>query len=228
MKDADQAGQSPHINAYLGLALALGLPALFVALPSVEVTTTGGALIKEAAWWVMGAIVLFWALTREKLSLPAMGVTRPTWRGVAWALPLGVVLILLIGICYAAIFPLLGIKNDPGTLATIANRPIWLIFLLALRAGVTEEWLFRFYPIHRLTALGAGRWASSILPAAVFIGLHAPSWGLAHLIPVTLAAIALTLFYWWRRDYWSSVIGHFLADFIPFSMAALAAAHGAG
>lgn len=228
MTQAEQAEKAPRITTCIGVALTLGLPALFVALPSAQQPSIAASLVREGIWWAMGAIILIWALARERLSLPAMGITRPTWRSFAWALPLGLTLMLLIGLCYAVIFPALGIKNDPANLATIASKPIWLIFLLALRAGVTEEWLFRFYPIHRLMALGAGRWISSLMPAAVFVALHAPSWGLAHLIPVTLAAIALTLFYWWRRDYWSSVLGHFLADFIPFSMAALAAAHGAG
>lgn len=216
----DSIGHSKPL-AIIGTALALGLPMATLLLGRLGVAD-GISPFKEAIWWGMALVILLWAVQVERQPLAALGFKRPTWGTLGWGLFSGFVLILLIGACYALLFPALGIKTDPKALNTIARQPVWMIFFLALRAGFVEELLFRFYPITRLHWLTGSKWIASLIPATIFIGMHAPSWGLAHLIPVSMAALVLTLLYWKRRDFWCSALAHFLADFIPFTMAAMA------
>lgn len=215
-------------KGWIGLALALGVPLLLTF--GWHGATQPGAIqfAREAVWWGIAAGVLWWALSREKLSPAYFHIVRPRWSSLGWGLAFGVILIMLIGVCYALIFPALGVRNDPAQLGKIASQPVWMIFLLTVRAGVVEEWLFRFYAITRLHTLTGSKWLASLVPGVVFVALHAPSWGLLHLLPVTFAAIALTLLYWWRKDFWCSALAHFIADFIPFAGMALGAGHAPG
>ena len=219
----DNAGRSKSL-AITGVVLALGLPIAMLLIGRLGVAD-GISLFRESLWWALALIFLFWAIKVEKITLAALGFKRPTWGTLGWGLLANLVLTFLIGGCYALLFPALGIKTDPKALGVIASQPVWMIFLLTLRAGFVEELLFRFYPITRLHWLTGNKWIASMIPGVIFIGMHAPSWGLAHLIPVSLAALVLTLLYWKRRDFWCSAFAHFLADFIPFAMAAMAMGH---
>ena len=216
----DNAGRSKSL-AITSVVLALGLPIAMLLIGKLGVAD-GISLFRESLWWALALIFLFWAIKVEKIPLAMLGFRRPTWSTVGWALLADLVLTFLIGGCYALLFPALGIKTDPKALGVIASQPVWMIFLLTLRAGFVEELLFRFYPITRLHWLTGNKWIASLIPGVIFIGMHASSWGLAHLIPVSLAALVLTLLYWKRRDFWCSAFAHFLADFIPFAMTAMA------
>ena len=210
--------------AIVGVTLALGLPVarLLLAKLGIASATPGG---KEMIWWGIALILLFWAVRIESLTFAALGFKRPGWRTFGWGVLGGVVLILLIVVCYTLLFPALGIKSDPNALKSFVSQPVWMIFLISIRAAFVEELLFRFYPISQLTWLTGNKWLASFIPGIFFVGMHAPSWGLVHLIPVTLGAVVLTLLYWRQRDFWCSAFAHFLADFIPFGMAAMAPHH---
>ena len=101
----------------------------------------------------------------------------------------------------------------PAASQAFVHLPVWLIFLIVVRAGVVEELFYRAYAIDRLERLGFGRIASSLIPLAIFAAAHW-SGGLANsLIALSLGAI-FTAFYLWRRDLVSNIFGHFLIDFV--------------
>ena len=54
-----------------------------------------------------------------------------------------------------------------------------------------------------------------MIPFAVFVVLHLPSWGAAHLMFVSVAAALFTLAFLWRRDLWANIIAHIVADSVP-------------
>jgi membrane protease YdiL (CAAX protease family) len=49
----------------------------------------------------------------------------------------------------------------------------------------------------------------------VFVALHLPSWGAAHLLFVSLAAALFTVAFLWRRDLWANIIAHLVVDSVP-------------
>ena len=59
-----------------------------------------------------------------------------------------------------------------------------------------------------------GAW-KAVVPFAVFVTLHAPSWGVAHLLFVSMAAVAFTIAFMWRGDLWTNIVGHLAVDAVP-------------
>lgn len=209
---------------WAGIAAVLGAPALVV----LSAQGLGGDAIslgRELIWWSLGTATLLWALCIEQLSPASLGFRRPRLGNVGWGIVVGLLMILVTGICYGLLFPALGLNHGPTRLALIASRPVWVVALLALRAALVEEWLFRCYPISRLQALTGSPVIATLLPAAVFIALRAGGWGVAHLLPVSLMTIVLTALYWRRRDFSCNAVAHFVADFIPFVVASTQANH---
>lgn len=225
MEMTQAPARNKRLLAIIGVGLALLLPWVMLLIARASHDIAVPTPLREAGYWAIAALVLFWATRIEGVTPAMLGFKRPGWASLGWAAVFAFVMIMLIGICYALIFPALGLKTDPERLKSITQMPVWMIFLLCLRAGLVEEFLFRFYSIERLMWLTSRKWIASLIPAIAFIALHAPSWGLAHLIPVAMATAMLTLLYWWRRDFWCSALAHFLADFIPFAGMALAAGH---
>jgi membrane protease YdiL (CAAX protease family) len=218
--------KKPRSLAIVGAALALGLPVLFVF--SFKAPDSSDWLIpRQIVWWSIAALVVFWALRVEKLSWSSLDIRKTNAKSILWAFAIALVTIFTIGLSYSVLIPALGGDSDPARMQELASRPIPMLLLLSLTAGVVEEWLFRFYAINRLHFLSNSKWLASLVAGVVFIILHAPSWGFTHLIPVSLVAVIFTLYYWWRRDFWSSALAHILTDAIPFTITALATQYAA-
>ncbi len=49
----------------------------------------------------------------------------------------------------------------------------------------------------------------------LLVVLHLPSWGVAHLLFVSVAAALFTLAFVWRRNLWANIIAHVVADSVP-------------
>ena len=112
--------------------------------------------------------VLIWVVRRgEKLPLSSVGIgTSPIWKSLAW----GVV------IAVACVVPAVLIAKVTGyghgaTSKTFSKLPIWVVFIVVVRAGVVEELFYRGYPIDRLKRLGFGRVTSWVIPL-VLLALH--------------------------------------------------------
>jgi membrane protease YdiL (CAAX protease family) len=101
-----------------------------------------------------------------------------------------------------------------------ASGPAWLVLAVVLTASVTEELLFRAYPIERLARLTGARWPGALLSLAAFVAfhLHDGTWG--HVVGVVLPLRAvMTGLYLWRRNV-VVIITHFLLD-LPLVLVAL-------
>lgn len=75
--------------------------------------------------------------------------------------------------------------------------------------------MFRGYLISRLKAATGSTAIAMVIPFSVFVVLHLPSWGVAHLLFVSLAAALLTLAFVWRRNLWANIVAHIVADSVP-------------
>jgi membrane protease YdiL (CAAX protease family) len=109
----------------------------------------------------------------------------------------------------------LNIPNPQTALAEVATMPLWLRLGTLLTAGVTEEILFRGYPISRLKVATGSTAIAVVIPFGVFVVLHLPSWGMAHLLFVSVAAALFTLAFVWRRNLWANIIAHIVTDSVP-------------
>ncbi len=157
----------------------------------------------------------------------AWGLRRPTWGAALWAVAFALAAILIFGVCQFWLFPKLGLTDSRAHVAAIRKEPIGLTLIIALRAGVVEEWLFRFFAIGELAVVTGRRWIGALLAGLLFIALHAANWQWVHLLPVALVTILFTAIYWWRGNLFLNAAAHFLTDFVPALLALLIAArHG--
>jgi membrane protease YdiL (CAAX protease family) len=227
---SNAAPRLPRLAVLSGLFVSLILPAILSAgapgeLPS-GLRANDEILINEAVIWAMAlavlAIVLFW----ERLPLSSIGFRRPSWgaffAGAAVTGGLMAVALAAAGLIAAAGFPI--DNQDQENL--VIGLPIWLQVLVVISAGITEEILFRGYPIERITALTGRRWLGALLPVIVFGAVHAPFWGVAHAVVAGFEGLLLTAVYVWRRNLWINITAHALLDGLVFVALDIATSRG--
>jgi membrane protease YdiL (CAAX protease family) len=176
-------------------------------------------LAREALMFACAGLLLWIVRRRERLPLTSIGIgTSQLWKSLAWGAVMAV----------ACIIPAALIAKYGGYAHSAASHifdklPVWLIFLVVVRAGVVEEFFYRAYSISRIERLGLGRLgptrlvsvriAASLIPLAVFAAAHS-SGGLVNSLMALVLGTVFTAFYLWRRDLVSNIFGHFLIDFI--------------
>lgn len=197
----------------IGLFTALILPGVFIMLAD---QVKPGLLVSEIFFWSVTLLVLVLVLIYERLPLQSIGLRRLGWRSVAWGIGAGLVLFILFPVLQQVV-QLLGLPIASDKAKLLADMPAWALFLLALRAGVMEEVLYRGYPFERILALTGSKAVAAMVPLLVFILLHL-NWGAGHLLFVSMAGGLLTLLYLWKRNLWINIIAHFLVDFITFML----------
>ncbi|WP_051068806.1 CPBP family intramembrane glutamic endopeptidase [Cesiribacter andamanensis] len=189
------------------------LPAIFLFFAK---QLSPGMLTVELYFWGTALVVLLFVKKGEQLGFSSIGLPPFKYTYLVWGVGLGTVLLILFPILNLGVVKL-GLEVSSDKAAVLAEMPVYMLFFLALRAGVTEEILYRAYPIERLLTLTGSRWIAALLPLTVFILAHM-GWGLGHLVFVTIAGALLTAMYMWKRNLWINMIGHFLVDFITFML----------
>jgi membrane protease YdiL (CAAX protease family) len=210
----------PHLIGMprrLSLATAAGLfIALFAMLISRQIVnffspelTFAAAIWKESLIWISAAILLFIVRRGEKLPFSSVGFSKSKlWKSILWSLPLTVVCLAVA----LVLVHLTGFGHGRGAEA-FEKLPLWLVTLIVIRAGVVEELFYRGYAIERLQALGLGRFWSALIPLAIFsVGHWTGGW--ANIVIAFVLGLILAVFYLWRRDIVSNMIGHGMVDFI--------------
>jgi membrane protease YdiL (CAAX protease family) len=170
---------------------------------------TALTLAREACMFASAGLLVWLVRKREALPLTSIGIgTSPLWKSLAW----GVVIAIACIVPAAVMVKLTGYGHGAASQA-FAKLPVWVLFVVVLRAGIVEELFFRGYAIERLRAVGAGRIASWAIPLAIFSAAHWTGGAANILIALVLGGI-LTAFYLWRRDLVANMFGHFLVDFV--------------
>lgn len=167
--------------------------------------------------WFVTAVLVGIVRFLERRSIASIGAVQPTrsdlWIGVA-----GAAVGLLTMLVTIPLGETLGITSNEGTLEMIVGLPLWAVTLLSVTAGVTEEVLFRGYPIERLTEVTGSVAVAGTITLAVFMLVHVPMWGIGHLITISGVSVVLTIMYAWYRRLAPVVIAHFLFNFVSFAV----------
>jgi len=212
------SGTGTVFATWVGLSLSL-FSMLIIRQAFRMVTPEPGTaltLAREACMFAAAGVLVWLVRKREGLPLASIGIgTSPLWKSLAW----GVVIAISSIVPAAVIVKLTGYGQGPAAQA-FAKLPVWVVFVVVLRAGIVEELFFRGYAIERLRAVGAGRIASWAIPLAIFSAAHWTGGASNILIALVLGGI-LTAFYLLRRDLVSNMFGHFLVDFVANVLPAL-------
>jgi uncharacterized protein len=167
------------------------------------------AIWRESLNWICVLALLLIIKYGERLPFTSVGLGRATFpKSLGWGIMLAIICLVL-GVILIALTHYNGGESGKA----LAKLPLWLVTVIVLRAGVLEELFYRGYALERLEALGLSRFWAATIPLAIFsIGHWTGGW--ANIVIALVLGLALTLFYFWRRDLVANMIGHFLVDFV--------------
>lgn len=172
----------------------------------------------EVFWWWAVLLMLAYVGFVEHRRMSSIGFRGPRVLDLVLAVVVGILMVVGIVIIYNFVFPALHLKMNTSVMGSLLATPFWYRFLLVTRAAVSEEILFRGYPIERLLELTKSRWVAGIVPWAAFTYAHLSSWGWAQLIVAGYGGVLLTVLYLWRRNLWANMLAHWIADGAGFLM----------
>ena len=189
----------------IGLLVFLGFPYLlkFLKLDLMQF---------EAGMWVLLSLIILWILFVEKRTLESIGWKKITAKMTFVSIGLGLVIFVLFGTITMAI-QAIGLHLNKDVAELIAGQSIPVLLLIALRAAVVEEVLYRGFAFERLYDLTKSKWLSALVPVLLFTLIHL-SWGVGHLLFVFVAGGIFMLMYIWKRNLPMIMIAHFVTDVI--------------
>ncbi len=207
-----------NVRELCGLIVALILPQLPIGRWVAPGESISALLIRELVWWLYAVGVLAWLRAGEGLPISSIGLHRPTWKSLWYALAAAAALLVVFVIHFAVIVPLFHLNAGAAAAerSLILARPYWYRVLLVLRAAVVEEVLFRGYMIEKVGHLTGSPTLAISVSVAAFTYAHLAGWGLVHLIPVFGSGVIFAVLYVWKRDLSSNMIAHFITDAAGF------------
>ena len=199
------------LYASLGLALALGFPALPVSHWEDEFKNVPHLVGYEAIWWAVVILLLAYVHLLEGRPLSSLGFVRTTLSDLVVGILGGVVTLAGLAGIFLTVLPLLHI-SEGRQLGQLTSAPLWWRIISVFRAAVGEEVLFRGYAISRLRELSGSSSLAIFLSWAIFTVEHVGIWGWGHLLIAGFGGAALTLLFVWRKNLWVSIIAHTIID----------------
>ncbi len=207
-----------RLATWVGLFVALVAPFLLdliLGRRPDDMANPSRVLVFIAEEWALAlallAIVLFW----ERKPLASLGLVKMTGRDWLWGI-LGFVVGAISFILTGPILNALGLGTTTAGILELAQVPILLRVAVVFTAGITEEILFRGYPIERLSALTGRLGLGVVLAYVAFVLLHSPFWGLGGTIQIGVWSLIVTLLYLKRRNLPSCMLMHILNDAYAF------------
>lgn len=207
-----------------GLAIALlGIPTVTTLhrMLAPDPLASGGIVLRETAILALTAALLWIVAKGERLPLTSIGIrTDRIGRSLGWG-------VLFAVACFAAVIGILAVYSSMGIHygeGKSISRTLPVTSLAVLRAGISEEVLYRGYAIERLQRITGSKWIAAAISLVLFAGFHFRQ-GLAGVGIALIAGALLTAFYLWKRDLIANIFAHFLVDFIPNVVLPLFAIH---
>ncbi len=208
----------PSLPTLVGLFVALGLPFVLTLLfggRSEGLWDSSRVILTIAEEWAVTLILLGIVFLWERRTLVSIGIKRMTGRDVLGGLA-GFVIGALSFIFTLPLVNALGLGTTSAGIEQLAQTPIALRIVIVITAGITEEILFRGYPIERLTEItGRIGWGAGIAYTA-FVLLHIPFWGPGGTIQIGVWSLIVTVLYVRRRNLPACMLMHLLNDAYAF------------
>lgn len=209
-----------------GLFLALIAPTLPAFIDPIFFRTAQTPA--RIAWgmvvhWVNLAALIAVVMVAERQPLASIGLRALRW----WTIPLGLLAGLAILALSGVLVNALKASSDTRFVAFLQSLPFTTRLLLVITAGVFEETLYRGYALERLASAFKSKWAAGAATVAFFTLGHIPAVGMAHLLPVFIVSLFITLLYLWRRDLAVNVVAHATIDGVALLLTPILAHYGA-
>ena len=172
--------------------------------------------------WVLAGILVFIVVRGENRPLATIGLKKITVKEFLLAVVLGILLSLTVPVLLMLVSQIIPEAQEGNIAAATENVPAILLLLGVLTAGITEEILYRGYPIERVTEITGNKWVAFFISAIAFVLPHFVSWNLTHVVAVVVPlGFTLSALYIWKRNLIFNIIVHILID-LPLVFIALA------
>lgn len=190
-------------KALIGLIVFLGFPFLLKILPL-------NLVLGEVGMWLLLLLIMLWIYFVEKKTIASIGWKKLTVKTILAGIGIALVLFIIFGISNVLIQKL-GLELNKDVAELIASQSMPFLILIALRAGVVEEVLFRAYAYERIYELTKSKFVAGFVPLIIFVLAHL-SWGVGHLLFVFIAGGLFTILYISKRNLALNIIAHFTVD----------------
>lgn len=205
----------------IGICLTLfilALPYLF-SLVGIKSTSCSPEYLycNELYYWTALGLIFLYVSKIEKQKFLLWNEKNYTfWYSVKSVLKLFLVL-FLVSLVISIILKLAGVNNTSirqNDILRALHRNKLLIVLIPLRAGITEELIFRGYLLPRLTVSSRKVWISILISSAIFGILHISYGTLGQVIVPLCMGVLFALHYYKYRNIKIIIASHFLWDFV--------------
>lgn len=194
---------SNYKKTFIGLLVFLGFP-YFLKFLHLDL------ILFEVGMWVLLLLIILWILYVEKKTLASIGWKKITPKMTLGAIGIGLVIFILFGAIMMAI-QAIGLELNKETAQLIAGQSSPVLLLIALRAAVVEEVLYRGFAFERIYELSKSKWLAALIPVILFTLIHL-TWGAGHLVFVFIAGGIFMLMYLSKRNLPMLMIAHFVTD----------------
>ena len=199
---------------YFGLLIALfGIPAVTTLhrMLAPDPLASSSIVLRETGILLLTALLLWIVVRGEKLPLSSIGIrTDRVVRSLTWGIGLALIC-LAAAVAMLAIYSASGIHYGEGK---SISRALWVTALAVVRAGISEEVMYRGFAVERLQSITGSKSFAAGISLILFAAFHFRQGFAGVALAFVLGAI-LTAFYLWKRDLIANMFGHFLVDFIP-------------
>jgi membrane protease YdiL (CAAX protease family) len=162
-------------------------------------------------WVAAGAVVVI-AATNIEAWRAYLGLRWPTWQSLGLAILAAAILLVVLS-AYVSLRGKFGAAS-PKQLElqkNVLRLPFGHRCFLVMTAAVTEEVLYRGYAIGVGQHLLGSVWVACVLSVTAFTLGHLRL-GLAHLVPVFVCALVITLIFTFTQNLWVCIIVHAILD----------------
>ncbi|HSK90572.1 MAG TPA: CPBP family intramembrane glutamic endopeptidase [Euzebyales bacterium] len=162
----------------------------------------------QIAWnWVATLALVAYILRVERRSLRSILLRTPGVKDVEWAF-----YAFGIAMTYSWLVGMVRPQTGNEGVETITAMPFLAVCALVVTTAITEEVLYRGYPIQRLSELTHRRWLGTMISVAVFVLPHLTFFGAEWLLYQGFGTILLYGLYLWRSNLWVCMLFHGLTN----------------
>lgn len=202
----------PVLLLVVGLFVGMALPSLGVGHWIAPGSDLPSMAIREVVFWTITAALVFHATRIEGRPLASLGFRKPTIWTLVWRVVFGLLIAALFRVVGLVAIEVFRLHGNAAAARPLFAAPLWFRVLLVFRAALTEEILYRAYPIERIEALTGSRWRAALMSVLGFSLAHVEYWGPVQLLFVAPAGVVLAALCLWRRDIGCNMVAHFVTD----------------
>lgn len=212
-----------------GLLVALGGTSAFALVKSRNQHAPIKAAFHLSSLWGLALAVVAIVLFLERRSLASIGIEGGHYGAWAAGAIIGLTMVTLTVLSLHLGLQRGGSAIPEGSargLKRLTDMPLWFRYAAVITAAITEEILFRGYPIERLHEITGNVWLAAAIPLFVFVVAHLGGWSARHLVGVLFGGVLLTGLYLVTRDLVACMITHALIDSTIIFLPALLRRYG--